>query len=140
MALVADHAAEHVGQRGAEHEDRQHLHEIGQRRRVLEWMRGVGVEEAAAIGAEHLDGDLRGDRANRDGLLGAFQRDGIDVSAERLRHTLPHQEQGVDDADRQQDVERAAGDIDPEVTDGPGRGAGETADQRHCQHDSGRRR
>ena len=25
-------------------------------------MRGIGVEEAAAIGAEHLDRDLRGDR------------------------------------------------------------------------------
>ena len=45
-------------------EDRQHLHEVGQRRRVLERVRGVGVEEAAAVGAEHLDGLLRGDRAH----------------------------------------------------------------------------
>ena len=101
---------------------------------------GVGVEEAAAIGAEHLDRDLRGDRADRDGLLGAFQRRGVDVGAERLRHALPDQEQRVDDADRQQDVERAAGDIDPEIADRAHRGAGEAADQRHRQHDAGRRR
>ena len=117
LALVADHAAEHVGERRADREDRDHLHEVRQRGRVLERMRGVGVEEAAAIGAEHLDRDLRGDRADRDGLLGAFERGRIDIGAERLRHALPDQEQRVDDADRQQDVERAAGDIDPEIAD-----------------------
>ena len=45
-----------------------------------------------------------------------------------------------DDADRQQDVERAAGDIDPEIADRLGRGAGEAADERDRQHDAGRRR
>ena len=54
---------------------------------------------------------------DRDGLLGAFQRRRLDIGAERLRHALPDQEQRVDDADRQQDVERAAGDIDPEIAD-----------------------
>ena len=103
-------------------------------------MRGIGVEEAAAIGAEHLDRDLRGDRADRDGLLGAFQRGRVDIGAERLRHALPDQEQRVDDADRQQDVERAARDIDPEIADGPHRRAREAADQRDRQHDAGRRR
>ena len=39
------------------------------RRRVLERMGRVGVEEAAAIGAQLLDGDLRGGRADGDGLL-----------------------------------------------------------------------
>ena len=118
LPLVADHAAEHVGQRRADREDREHLHEVRQRRRVLERMRGIGVEEAAAVGAEHLDRDLRGDRADRDGLLGAFERRRLDIGAERLRHALPDQEQRVDDADRQQDVERAARDIDPEIADG----------------------
>ncbi len=37
-------------------------------------MRGVDVEEAAAIGAELLDRLLAGDRAERDGLLCAFER------------------------------------------------------------------
>ena len=98
-------------------EDRDHLHEIRQRRRIFEGMRGVGVEEAAAIGAEHLDGDLRGDRADGDRLLGAFERRRIDIGPKRLRDALPDQEQRVDDADRQQDVERAARDIDPEIAD-----------------------
>ena len=58
LTLVANHAAEYVGQRRAEREDRDHLDEIRQRGRVLKWMRGIGVEEAAAIGAEHFDRDL----------------------------------------------------------------------------------
>ena len=103
-------------------------------------MRRVGVEEAAAIGAEHLDGDLRGHRADRDHLLGALERGRLHIGAERLRHALPHQEQRIDDADRQQDVERAAGDIDPEIADGLDRGPREAADQRHRQHDAGRGR
>jgi hypothetical protein len=51
-------------------------------------MRGVGVKEAAAIRAEHLDRDLRGDRADRDGLLGTFKRGGLDIVAKSLRHAL----------------------------------------------------
>ena len=103
-------------------------------------MRGIGVEEAAAIGAEHLDRHLRGDRADRDGLLGAFQRGGVDIGTERLRHALPDQKQRGDDADRHQDVERASGDIDPEVADRLHRRAGEAADQNEREHDAGRRR
>jgi len=34
---------------------------------------GVGIEEAAAVCAEHLDGKLRGNRADSDRLLGIFQ-------------------------------------------------------------------
>ena len=61
--VIADHAAESVGERGADREDRPHLDEIGERVGILERMRGVGVEEAAAVGAELLDRYLRGDRA-----------------------------------------------------------------------------
>ena len=121
LALIADHAAEHVGERGAEREDRDHLNEVRQRGRVLERVRGIGIEEPAAIGAEHLDRDLRGNRPDRDGLLGAFKRRRLDIGAERLRHALPHQKQRGDNADRQQDIERAAGDIDPEIADRLGR-------------------
>ena len=45
-----------------------------------------------------------------------------------------------DDADRQQDVERAAGQIDPEIADGLGRGARKAANQRDRQRDAGRGR
>ncbi|MGY3120787.1 hypothetical protein ACVWXQ_004724 [Bradyrhizobium sp. S3.14.4] len=140
LALVADHAAEHIGHGRADQEDREHLHEVRQRRRVLEGMGGVGIEEAAAIGPEHLDRDLRGHRADRDGLLGAFERRGLDVSTERLRHALPDQEQRVDDADRQQHVKCRAGDVDPEITDRAHRGARESADHGHRERDAGRRR
>jgi hypothetical protein len=83
---------------------------------------------------------LRGDRPDRDGLLGAFQRRRVDIGAERLRHALPDQEQRVGDADRDEDVERAAGDIDPEIADGADRMPGKAADQRDRERDAGRRR
>ena len=103
-------------------------------------MRGIGVEEAAAIGAQHLDRDLRGHRPDRDGLLGAFQRRRLDIGAKRLRHALPDQEHRVDDADRQQHIEGGARHIDPEIADGAHRGSREAADQRHRQRNAGRRR
>ena len=120
MTLVTDHAAEHIGERGAKGEDRDGLEEVRKCGRVFEGVSGVGIEEAAAVGAKHLDGDLRGHRANGDGLLSAFQRRSIDVSAQGLRHSLPDEEQGKWNADGQEDVERAAGDIDPEIADGLG--------------------
>ena len=138
LPLVADHAAEHVGQRGAEREDRDDLHVIRQRGRILERMRGIGVEEAAAIGAQHLDRDLRRDRADRDGLLGAFERCRVDIGAERLRNPLPDQEQRIGNADRNEDVERAAGHIDPEISDRLRRMARKAADDSDSEHDAGR--
>ena len=103
-------------------------------------MRGIGVEEAAAVGAQHLDRDLRGDRTDRDGLLGAFERGGVDIRAERLRDALPDQEQRVGHANGDEDVERAARDIDPEVADGAHRMPREAADERDREHDAGRGR
>src|SRR5215469_3085706 len=48
------HAAEAVGERGGDREDQPGREEVGERRRVLEGMGGVGIEEAAAVGAELL--------------------------------------------------------------------------------------
>ena len=100
-------------------------------------MRRVGVEEAAAIGAELLDGDLRGGRALAIDLLGALERGRVDIGAEVLRHALPDEDQRGDDRQRQQHVERAAREVDPEIADGLGRGAREAADQRHGERDAG---
>ena len=138
LALIADHPAEHVGERGAEREDRDHLDEIRQRGRVLERMRSIGVEEAAAIGAEHLDRDLGGNRAHGNGLLGAFQRCRINIRPKCLRHTLPHQKQGIRNADRNENVERATGHIDPEIADGSCGGTREAANERDCEHNASR--
>ena len=139
LALIADHPAEHVGERGAEREDRDHLDEIRQRGRVLKRMRSIGVEEAAAIGAEHLHRDLGGNRAHGNGLLGAFQRCRINIRPKCLRHTLPHQKQGIRNADRNENVERATSHIDPEIADGSCGGTREAANERDCEHDTGRR-
>ena len=69
VAGRSGHAAQRVGESGWDGEDRKHLQEVGERRGVLEGMGAVGVEKSAAVGAQHLDGFLRGDRALRDGLV-----------------------------------------------------------------------
>ena len=45
-----------------------HLHEVGQRSGIFVRMGGIRIEKSAAVGAQHLDGLLRGDRAHREGL------------------------------------------------------------------------
>ena len=137
LPLVLDHAAEGVGERRRDEQDVDHLQEIAERRRVLVRDRGVGVPEAAAIGAELLDGDLRGGRPLADGLLGAFKRGRIDIGAEVLRHALPDENKRGDDGKRQQHVEGAAREVDPEIADGLCRGAREGADQRDGKRDAG---
>jgi len=131
LALITDHAAEHVSQRRGDREDRDHLQEIRQGSRVLERMCGIGVKKTATVGAEHLDRDLRGDRPDRDGLFRAFERCRVDVGAERLGHALPDQDQRKRYADRNEEVERATGDIDPEITDAARGVPRETADERN---------
>ncbi len=70
MPLVFHHPAEVISQSAADGKDRQHLDEIRERRRILERMRGVGVDVTAAVRAEHLDRDLRRHRPLHDVLLG----------------------------------------------------------------------
>ena len=76
--VVADHAPERVGEAGADREDQDDLQEGRERRRVLERMRRVGVEEPAAVRAELLDRLLRGHRPLRDRLRRAL--DGRDAA------------------------------------------------------------
>ena len=140
LALVADHAAKHIGEAGAEREDRNHMDIVSECCRALIGMRGIRIEEAAAVGAQMLDHHLRGDGALRDGLLGAFERRRVDISAEILRHALPDEHDRTDDADRHQHIERAARDIDPEVAHRLCRRTGKAADQRDRNHDAGRPR
>ena len=115
---------------------------------ILKRMRGVDVEEPAAVGAELLDDDLRRGRPNGDMLL----RHGLSVRIrcrlkqrnrlvrpKRLHDALRHQQQGPNQRQRQQDVERAAGQIDPEIADRLRRSPRESANQRH-QHRHARRR
>ena len=136
MTLIADHTAERVGERHADQEDQQHLENPGQGCRVLERMRGVGIEETAAVTAEQLDHLLRSDRPARQNLIGAFQRRRTHIRAKRLRHALPHQEQPGDHADRQQHIERYSRHIDPEIADRLRGAASEAAHQRNRHGDA----
>ncbi|CCK01647.1 Trichohyalin [Cronobacter sakazakii 701] len=74
LARVAHRIAKGEAERCRDQENSQHLHDIGERGRVLKGVRGVGVKEAAAVGAEHLDRLLRRHRPHRQHLPRAFQR------------------------------------------------------------------
>ncbi len=100
----------------------------------------VGVEEAAAVRAEHLDRDLARHGAQRDRLLGALERRRIDIRRRASAECRSRPGTARRDADRQQHVERATREVDPERTDGRGRSARETADERHGERDAGRGR
>ncbi len=69
LALAAHHHA--VGDREGEpdHQQGEDLEQVREPGRVLERVRRVGVQRAAAVGAELLDRLLAGERATRDLLL-----------------------------------------------------------------------
>jgi hypothetical protein len=69
LPRVADHATECVAQSPTNQQNREHLEEVRQRCRILERMRGIDVEESAAVRAELLDRDLRRRRSDGDHLL-----------------------------------------------------------------------
>ena len=89
-------------------------------------MRRVRVEEAAAVRAQILDGDLRSGRTDGENLVdyglsvsvlrGLEKRNGA-VRAERLDDSLRDEKDGKNERERQQDVERRPDQIDPEVAD-----------------------
>ena len=133
LPAVADEAPEGEDDGDRDHQHLPDLHEVRQRRRVLEGMRGVHVEEAAAIGAELLDRDLAGDGPM---AMVCFAPSSVVASTEasmvcgspsatsRMRR---------DEGERQEDVEGRAGHVGPEVADRARLGAGKAADQRHRQ-------
>ena len=124
LAPVADHPAVDGGQRRRDREDQQQLDEVREPGRVLERMRGVDVEEAAAVGAELLDDLLRGDRAG----------------AQRLDDALRDEDQADDDRDRQQHVDERLDEVAVEVADRPARARGERPDEGDRDGDADGRR
>ena len=137
---VADHAAEGENRSDGDQQQRPDLEKVGPGVGVFERMGGVGVEEAAAVGAELLDDLLAGHRTNRYGLLGAFQGRGVDGPDQGLRHAQGDEDQRPDDRDRQQNVEGDSGQIGPEIADSGRRGAHEATHQREGHGEAGRRR
>lgn len=61
VTAAAHGVPEEEHQRARDDQDVERLEEAGQRRGVLKRMRGVHVEEAAAVGPEQLDRNLRSD-------------------------------------------------------------------------------
>ncbi len=132
-------------------------------------MRRIDVVEAAAIGAELLDRDLRRGGSERNRLLGRGRLLGDRVAllvlerlavravlrvvvghrlderhrrvlVEGLRHALAHQHERQDDRQRQQDVDGGAHEVGPEVADAARFLAREAANERDEHRHPGRRR
>ena len=99
-------------------------------------MRGVHVEEAAAVGPEQLDRNLRRNGPGGDELLPALKRGRGNARVEILDHTLPEHDQRPDDAQRQQHVQRDAHEIGPEVAYGRGFVAGDATHDRGAHGDA----
>ena len=105
---------------------------------ILERVRRIGVEEAAAVGAELLDDLLARDRPDRDRLLRPLERRRVDRAGERLRHAERDEREREDEGDRQEEVERDPGDVDPEIADRLRRRANEAARQRESHREARR--
>ena len=137
LARIAHPLAEHVEQARTQRnltQDDQHGREgVG----VLEGMRRVDVEEAAAVGPQVLDDLHRGHRPLGDGLRLPVQGMHDRVGVEVLDHALRDEDQRAHDADGQQEVERAARQVHPEVAQVLRAAAREPAHQRHRQRDAG---
>ena len=122
-------AAQSKDHGGGDGEQSDHLQPVGEGGRVLERMCRVDAEEAAAVRAKLLDGDLRGRRAERQQLLLTFHTVERQIGGEALRHPLPHQHQRQDQRHWQQHVEAETHQILPEVAKVDGLLAGDTAEQ-----------
>ena len=144
---VSNHPPERETQGRGNQEDRQHLHQVGEGRGVFIRVCRVGIEEAAAIGSQQLDGLLRRHGPHgqclrsRAGLLHLYvarriqQRHAIGASHRRLvdrclqgRHlpvavkvlddALRHEENGDHQGNRHQHPQRDAREIGPDIADG----------------------
>jgi hypothetical protein len=115
LPRVLHHFAEGVSQPGGNDKDVEHLQEVRKGSGVLEGMSRIGVGEAAAIGADHLDGFLRCQRALRNGLYGSLYRCRLGIGVEVLDGALGDQQQRAHHRERQQNVDRAPGEIHPEA-------------------------
>src|SRR5205823_5323486 len=102
---------------------------VGERIWILVGMRGVHVEEPAAVRADGLDRNLRRDGTLRDDLFSALKGMRGNVTVQVLRHTLPDENQADNERYWQEDVEVARCKIDPEVADGRSRAAHKGADE-----------
>ena len=130
LLVRADHLAERARQRERDHQDQVDLEPVREPVRVLEGVPRVGVEDAATVGAQHLDDLLRGGGTGVERTGAA--RDGVDrrqVARKLLRNTHGDQHGRGDDGDRQQQPQVQPRQVHPEVAETVGPGAHEATDQ-----------
>ncbi len=148
MPRIADHDAERVAKRRRDQQNGEHFQQVRQRRRILIRMRAVGVEEAAAVGAELLDRDLRCGRPQRQGLrrheilvrvLRWLKPRNLFVRSKILHNALRHEQQGQDQRQWHEHIKRRTHEIDPVIADRLGRSPSQPANHREENGDAGRR-
>ena len=96
----------------------------------------VDVKEAATIGAQVFNDLHRSHGTLSDGLYLPIQGMYYCVGVEVLNHALRDEDQRTYETDRQQDIERAAYEINPEVAQVLRAAAGQSAHQGHSQRDA----
>src|SRR5215207_4287259 len=117
LLAVLGQLPEGVGQRERDQQDQKHLEQVREPVGAAERVAGVGVEEAAAVGAELLDDLLAGRGAAGNELRRTVEGVGHREAIEVLDHALADEDEGTDNRDRQQDADDRAGQVDPEVAD-----------------------
>src|SRR5581483_5814990 len=100
-------------------------------------MSRVGVEEAAPVGAQHFDCLLQSNRPLGNGLNAALKGVNQGVLVEIVGDALPDEKKSVDKRERNEYVEDAPHQVDPEVSDGVAGAASQTSDQSHSPNDAG---
>ena len=115
--LVARHPAVGVGQRRRDGEDQEQREEVGERRRVLERVGALALKKPPPLVPSCLIASCEATGPSAMRLLAALERGDVEVGREVLDHALRDQDQREDDAERQEHVDDAADQIDPEVAE-----------------------
>ena len=100
-------------------------------------MGGIGIEEAAAIGADLLDRLLARHRSDDQGLVRPLQRGDVDVLGEGLGHALDRQHHRHHHGQGQEHVEADPHHVPPEVAEPLAPVGGEGPGQRADNGDAG---
>ena len=136
LPRVFDHFPIHVRQRRADQKDQRHFKEIGKRRRVFVGCGRVRIDEAAAIGAQLFDDFLRGHGTAGDRLCDAFHRFHGVICVEVLRDALHHEDERSNHADWQQEIEAAARQVNPKISNHFRGRARDATNHRHRDRDA----
>jgi hypothetical protein len=132
MSRTAHGLSKGEDKRSGNEKNAQHLQKVRYRGGSFERVRGIGVEEPATVGTEHLDRDLRGHGPQREGLHAAFERRDVAHGRERLHDALSDENERENEAQGQKHVQKRPDKIGPEISD-PGRlAAGDAADDGHA--------